>query len=76
MSCYADAQEVVGPDAATFMSALRTVMDQNGITQSALARSAEVDPAMLCRWLGGVKEASEWTRLKLDDALQRAIYGS
>ena len=76
MSTYTDAQEIAGPDAATFMAALRTVMDQNGITQADLARAAGVDPALIGRWIRGTKDPSEWTRLKLDDALQRAIYGS
>lgn len=75
MSVYTDAQEVVGDSAEAFVAELRDVMDKNGVSQADLARAAGVDPALLGRWIRGTKGPSEWTRLKLDDALQRAIYG-
>jgi hypothetical protein len=57
------------------MTDLDRTLKTHGKTHASLARVAGVDEAVLSRWFRGHKQPSEWSRLRLDDALQRLIYG-
>jgi hypothetical protein len=75
MSLYQQAQQVVGDDPVAFMAELDSTLRAHGHPHAALARKAGVDPILLSKWFRGVKNPNEWSRLKLDDALNRLLYG-
>lgn len=74
-SLYEQARKTVGDDPAAFMERMDALLKLHGLPHAALARSASIDPALLSKWFRGVKEPSKWTRLRLDDAMQRLLYG-
>ena len=75
MSLYQQAKLVVGSDPQGFMDMLDRTLQTHGRSHGQLARAAGVDPTLLSKWFTGKKAPSEWSRLRLDDALQALIYG-
>ena len=72
---YLQAREVVGTDPEAFMAFVDKTLRAHGKTHAELARAARVDPTLLSKWFRGHKQPSKWSRLRLDDALQRILYG-
>jgi transcriptional regulator with XRE-family HTH domain len=74
MSLYEQARELVAPR-DTFMKRLDLTLRSHDRTHADLARAAKVDPALLSRWFTGQKQPGLESMLRLEDAIQRVLYG-
>lgn len=73
-SVYEIAKEHVG-DPDTFAERLVERMARHGLSHARVAIAANMAPTQLYRYIRGVAVPSLESMLRLDDAVERAIYG-
>ena len=74
MSLYQAAIDSVEPR-DLFMDRLTRTLASHGIPHARLAHAADVHPALFSRWVQGRSQPSLESMLKLNEALERVLYG-